>query len=497
MKIWKEVISPGPVWYKDEKTGQPACLDVTTDMVNYWFDQGKAMLAAGLSIPAPLEHQKTIQAMTAADRAAAQLINNAGWVEDYAVRPGNVLYAKVNVEDEDTARKLPRTIKFTSPYFNTFTDGDGKKWEGVISHLALTSRPRIKRQEPFRPENVAAALSLDGPARTERPTGLFLSRAGRLQRRPGKPAFLPHYPQAFSILAGIALAEGYDEEEEKPKEKATPKAPPKDKKGPPSGKDKDGARSPEAEGESGEHEGREENQSVSGMEVHEEEMEMCDVLCDMVSALWGIELPEGTTEKNLMQRLLKALMDHLKLENGQLLEDEEEEDEELDMASQNQTNTGSPPNSPVIQEQPPVYMSLEQVNALPEGDLKKMAQAMLSLQSQSDALKKNAFDGALARRNDRIKRIAKKVGRTGYEDKLLAQAKDIGLSLGADGKVNDPFDRVLDLIDEGARDLPALVLSGGQVTEQDHPQEAGKVSEERRKEIVAEQRRNSGIRQTA
>ena len=72
MLVWKEVIRPGSYWYTDAKTGKPALFNATPEYVNYLYEQGKAMLSAGLSIPVPLEHQDEARPLTAEERSASQ-----------------------------------------------------------------------------------------------------------------------------------------------------------------------------------------------------------------------------------------------------------------------------------------------------------------------------------------------------------------------------------------------------------------------------------------
>src|SRR5215831_4555786 len=134
MLVWKEVARPGTYWYTNQE-GKPARLDATPDLIKHWHEQGNAMLAAGLSIPVPVEHQKEATPLTSSERAARQLLNNAGWVDQYRLRPGNRLYAALDIQDESLVKKLPKTIRFTSPWINSFTDGNGKSWDGVITHL--------------------------------------------------------------------------------------------------------------------------------------------------------------------------------------------------------------------------------------------------------------------------------------------------------------------------------------------------------------------------
>ena len=196
MLIEKEVIRPGHYWYTDPSTNLPRKLTVTPDLCRYWHEQGNAMLSAGLTVPVPMEHDFDAHPMTPADR----LKGNAGWVKEYRLK-GNALFSALDIPDPDTVKKLPHTIRWTSPWINTFTDGKGKEWRNVISHLALTTRPRVVEQAPF--GSIAAALSMATPIRgwdEVGGNGVCLSRAGLLA-----DDGCPVYPKAFSIMTGKPL----------------------------------------------------------------------------------------------------------------------------------------------------------------------------------------------------------------------------------------------------------------------------------------------------
>ena len=131
-----------------------------------------------------------------------KLANNSGWVKEYKLK-GDRLYSSLDIQDDTVAEKLPKTIRWTSPWINSFTDGNGQEWKNVISHLALTTRPRIVEQEPF--GSIAAALSHSTPARLkENKNGLYLSNAGLLN-----DDHTPSYPMAFSIWSGVRLSDDW------------------------------------------------------------------------------------------------------------------------------------------------------------------------------------------------------------------------------------------------------------------------------------------------
>lgn len=198
MLIEKEVIGPGQYWYMDEQSGLPRKLDVTSNDTRYWLDQGSKMLASGLPVPVPYEHDFTAHPMTPKEK----LLNNAGEVKEYRIKDApdgrkDVLFAAVEIQDPQVKDKIGRSIRWTSPWISSFTDGNGTKWNNVITHLALTTRPRITKQTPF--PSVAAALSMVGGARSTS-GDMCLSKAGLLA---GDGT--PKYPVAFSLWSGAPL----------------------------------------------------------------------------------------------------------------------------------------------------------------------------------------------------------------------------------------------------------------------------------------------------
>ena len=158
------------------------------------------MIAAGLSIPIPVEHQADARPLTPSEKAADRLRNNSGWIEDYEIRDGN-LWALHDIRDESISKKLDTTIKFVSPWVSSFTDGSGRKWEDVIGHVALTTRPRIAKQKPFSWSRRRCRWPPStGPDPTRWRNGISLSPAGLLVRKDGK--LTPKTPMALAVQRG-------------------------------------------------------------------------------------------------------------------------------------------------------------------------------------------------------------------------------------------------------------------------------------------------------
>ncbi len=504
--VWKEVIRPGTYWYNDQETGQPRRLTVTSDGIQHFHDSGKKMIGAGLSIPIPLEHQQHARPLTRAERAAQNLKDNAGWVKDYTVH-NDKLFALCDIDDPSLVKKLPTTIKWSSPWINSFTDGDGTAWEGVISHLALTTRPRITKQDPF--PNMAAALSLAANLRADPLTaafvpkerGIALSRAGLLS---GDGASLQaKYPLAFSLWTGGVRLAASDLAPPPPKEK---KSAPPDKKEPVV-KEKEGLKD-DKELPADDDDSLDMPPPVEGMLEQPEEalidadgdISVYDVLCDLMEAALGIVLPEGTTSDNFLERAYEAFWDKIKMGK----------EPELPPEPLGTPPPGNkpPPSNPIIQEQAPMYMSLEDIRkaaaTIADPDMKKIIEASLSLQAnqakESDALRKRAFLEAERARNTRIDRLKKRRKDQKFATHLDGLLQGAQLSLGDDGAVKDSLSPILDVIEAGMPDLPALLTgSGGDFLEQAHPKEydGKRLPESRRIEVSAELARAAGLEPVA
>ena len=399
------------------------------------------------------------------------------------------MFAHIDVQNEDIARKIPQgTIKWTSPWINSFVDGNGRSWDGVISHVALTTRPRIIKQDPFPTVAVATAQATATSFNKKSSVGFSLSRAGLIVA--GSPAPRPLYPMAFSLLAGgIKLGPEDLIPKKKPEEKK-PDARPTNK--PPEKPADPGATPPPA---------------VPGGEqqvVHDLEKALVDadgdisvieVLIDLLESQ-GVTLPDGTTHDNFLERLYEAVMEKVKGGGGAM--PPEPLDKPLEPNKPKQ-----PPANPVVQESPPMYMSLtaEQVAAITDPEKKQMAEAFFSLQQKhssgtkrTEALEKRVLDEGRSRRQVRIERLCQRVRDEGFKKRLLEQSASINLSLADDGSVSDPMQATLDLLEAGIKDMPALLLTPATaLSVSDHPRdETGQMTEERRQEVVKDLDKHTG-----
>ena len=469
MLVEKEIISPATYWYPDAKTGLPRKLVVTPELTKYWHDKGNEMIGLGLTVPVPFEHDFNSHPMTPKDN----LLNNAGEVKEYRLK-NDVLFGVVDVQDPDAKKKIGHSIRWTSPWINSFTDGDGRKWDNVISHLALTTRPRVTKQAPF--GSIAAALSLASETKVDlsdqfslavaggATDGFSLSKAGRLVQRKRDNKLCPQYPIAFSLFSGgikladddmVALDDDGEESKPKPKKKAKPK--------------------PGAADESQQNDDLSDDENDDDSSLLPDANQLADqagdvkmeeLLCDLLNAL-GVMMPDCVGESEFKRALYEATMAKIKelaakgLASG---------DANAQAAGANTTSpAGQGQANPIIQqEQQPMYMSLEDINKIPDLTMKNIALSMYNenvrLRGEVDLSTKTANslrDSKLkeenTKRNNRVAMLGKLSPRVKADLDMMLALPSMALSMGEGGAVVDPMEHTLAVLEKGLQDIPRLL----------------------------------------
>lgn len=116
----------------------------------------QAVLEAGHGIPILYEHAAPGSAegspvqlsatdpKSRRDQLAKQVKHGAGWVKKVWLTKDGEAAHELEVTDPDAAKGLKnRSIKFTSPEFRSnWKDGKGREFSKLVSHVALTHKPR-------------------------------------------------------------------------------------------------------------------------------------------------------------------------------------------------------------------------------------------------------------------------------------------------------------------------------------------------------------------
>ena len=486
MLIEKEIIGPGTYWYADT-AGLPRKFVATPEFTKYLHDQGNNMLSLGLTVPVPFEHDFDAHPMTPKDK----LLNNAGEVKEYRLKD-NVLFGVVDVQDPDAKRKIGHSIRWTSPWINSFTDGDGRKWNNVISHLALTTRPRITKQAPF--SSIPAALSIatdtsldigtganlgSGEARD----GFFLSKAGKLVKSKKNNQLRPQYPMAFSIWAGgIKLS---DDDMPPPKDKKSKKPKKDGASGDSSNLATDDADSEtddlDAAGDVDTPDSNTDSDIGGLMNPLQDsigDVKMEELLCDLLTAL-GIQMPDNVGESEFKRALYEAAMTKIKelSAKGQSAGDAN--------AAASAANTTSPAGgaqqNPIIQqEQQPMYMSLEEINKISDTTMKSIALSMynenvkLRAEADTDRKKLNSLNDAKlkeenSKRQARVQMLGKLSPKVKVDLESMLALPTMALAMGEGGEVIDPMAHTLSVLEKGLADMPRLLITDSAALSM-HPQ---------------------------
>lgn len=391
---WKEVIRPGITWYPG-KDGKYHRLVATREAVDHLHKQTKDMLAAGLSIPVPLEHQD-VRPMTAAQIAAKTLENNAGWVRDAKIE-GGALFHLVDITDPKIEEKIKNgSITSTSPRIDPeFVDGNNRTWNNCITHFALTLRPRLAVQKAFGKPiptgfDKAPLLSLTSIKEAVMPrAGLafnFQSEKGWFIRDPIQFAMDDEIAKEDLDIGGET---GADTGEGSPAE-----TPPEEDAMGGSGKDAD-----------------------------------CKACLEMLE-MRGIHLPPETDAKNFIQHLKVAL-------HAVTGPDKAAEEEASRMAAE-----GNAPNqeAPVVQEQQPMYMSIDAIAKKGDPVVTGMARTMIT--------------GAIGKRQQRIAAVAARNNNKDLQTRLLKMSEAVQCSIKADGTgVYDPMESTLETLELAVPDV--------------------------------------------
>lgn len=290
-RVRKQVLAPG--WYWTEK----GPVEFTSADVQHFCAQGKAMLAAGLDCPVPLEHQDDAKPLDRAARLARSVSHNTGFVADYAIEPDGSLWADVDVNwlpeaknDAEILHRLNTTIKFVSPeILPEFVAGDGTRFERVISHLALTPAPVWAGQAPFGGDGATLMSHGSGRAWSDAPEPLRLSLAGRLD---------PAMSMALTFKARL----------DRLRFVPTPKKQRLSKGANPMAKE------PEEKDE-----GLDDELTAPDLETPGDEQHLDD--CKAILAQLGIHMPESTTAENFLEHLCVAGHALVKADQGKPKED--------------------------------------------------------------------------------------------------------------------------------------------------------------------------------
>lgn len=204
------------------------------------------------------------------------------------------------------------------------------------------------------------------------------------------------------------------------------------------------------------------------------DVSMTEILCDLLGAL-GIQCEHDGDEATFKRSIYNAAMTKIHELTGKAQNDGKDP---------NRTNPpGQPPNNPkqqgqkmtaqpnplIQQEQQPMYMSLDDINQLPD-PMKGVALAMYNenqrLRAEMNAAKKitdSLRDGkireATQAREKRVAVISRLSPRVKEDLDAMLKMPSMAMSMGDSGNVIDPMAHTLAIIEKGLSDIPLLLTT--------------------------------------
>lgn len=156
----KDVIKPG-TYYPRGKDGKPYELKVDIDRIRHWSRETNRMLRNGNNIPMPWVHTDQAEPWIEG-KARPGSYDNGAYLKKLRVRKDGMLEALLEAGTDEDAKKIGKSVKdvsFFSPQ-KEWTDGNGKKYNDVFTHLAMVNHPIVVGQENFVPTD-GLVLSLE------------------------------------------------------------------------------------------------------------------------------------------------------------------------------------------------------------------------------------------------------------------------------------------------------------------------------------------------
>ena len=149
---------------------------VTRDDIRNYVDETNRAIKNGNHVPVLLEHAEPgTDEGAPRDKRADGVKHGAGWLIDLKVNSAGNAVSILDVPNEEHATAIrEKRIKFTSPELRkTWRDGKGQTYKGVVSHMALTHKPRNTDQSEIteREREHAMQFSLDDRADVDLPSG--------------------------------------------------------------------------------------------------------------------------------------------------------------------------------------------------------------------------------------------------------------------------------------------------------------------------------------
>jgi len=154
----KDLIKPG-TYYPRGEDGKPFKEVVTLDRIRHWSRETNRLLKNGNRVPMPYVHTDDAVPFLAKDPEPGSYKNGA-YLTRTRVRKDGTLEIELKGGTEEDDEKIGNSVKDVSfRSKDQWTDGSGKTYKDVFTHVALVNHPIVTGQENFIPTG-GLALSM-------------------------------------------------------------------------------------------------------------------------------------------------------------------------------------------------------------------------------------------------------------------------------------------------------------------------------------------------
>ena len=226
------------------------------------------------------------------------------------------------------------------------------------------------------------------------------------------------------------------------------------------------------------------------------DVKMEELLCDLLNAL-GVPMPDDTDEGSFKRTLYDATMAKIKELTQEAQNKPAEPDPTQDLNKEANKPNQSPQNPLIQQEQQPMYMSLDDINAIEDPTMKNIALSMYAENEKLRAEMENANkttnslrDAKLAeenkKRQSRVAMLSRLSPKVKDDLESMLSMESMALSMGEGGEVVDPMATTLDVLEKSLAGMPQLFKVGeAALSEEDQPTDGDILSEEEERRALA------------
>jgi hypothetical protein len=155
-------LAPGRWCVGRNPDGSKLFKDFTPEICREQYRRNQELIDAGIPVPVCWEHRDDQRPgrLSLDDWNSERAKGTAGHVKKYEIDEKHQVWNVIEIPDDADGKKA-EIVRFCSPEIDRFTDGTGKDWGEVFTHIALTPRPRQHGQPPI----TRLSLTYTGPLR--------------------------------------------------------------------------------------------------------------------------------------------------------------------------------------------------------------------------------------------------------------------------------------------------------------------------------------------